>query len=182
MKKVALIIILTVSILLNITLVLSKLIEKEDRQIDYSFSNIKGNPEEQLVEVINEAKSTLKIAIYNLDNEEIAEAILDAKKRGVDVQLITDEDKAANNDTKDILADFTKEDIPMKVNTNNKMHLKLTIADGTTIVTGSFNYTDNSIEENQEVLLAIKSSNLAGEWEEVFTELWESSDYQTWKP
>ena len=182
MKKLTLSILLVVSILLNISLLFLYQQEPDDIKVDYSFSNVKGEPEKQLLEVINNAKDTLKIAIYNLDNEEIADAMVEAKKRGVEVQVITDEEKAANKDTKQLLTDFASKNIPIKINTQNKMHLKLTIADGKTIVTGSFNYTDNSIEENQEVLVSISSDNIAVKWEDIFDELWEGEEYQYWQP
>jgi phosphatidylserine/phosphatidylglycerophosphate/cardiolipin synthase-like enzyme len=181
MKKQTVMILLLLSVLLNVILGISQLQSGSDSRIDYAFSELKGDPEEKLLEVINGANRTLKIAIYNIDNENIAEAIMNAKLRGVEVQVIVDQENAENDDTKEILSSFSNAGIPIKKNTHDKMHLKLTIADSETVVTGSYNYTEESTEENQELLVSIQTEKLAAEWDDLFNQLWESKDYQTWE-
>ncbi|WP_117170765.1 phospholipase D-like domain-containing protein [Paraliobacillus sediminis] len=176
---------LALSILLNVYFIFdnnTNEIDATGSKISYSLSNLEGDPEQQLLDIINNSTESLDIAIYNLDDTAIAEAILDANQRGVAIQIITDQEKLANDDSEEIFTSLSEAGIPIKINTKTKMHLKLTISDQTTVVAGSFNYTDNSSEENQELLFAIEHTELATEWNDLFLTLWESSDYTAWTP
>lgn len=149
-----------------------------NKQLSFSLSDIKGNPEEELLKVINNTKKELNIAIYNFDNEQISDALLNAKKRGVSIRIITDAKKAENNDSRVIFQKLKEHNIPIKINNEQKMHIKLSISDKKTVVTGSFNYTKKSAEENQEILLAINDIKMAKSMNKVFMELWESDSLE----
>ncbi|MDF2647825.1 MAG: phospholipase family protein [Paenibacillus sp.] len=157
-------------------------IENQHTMIDYSFSGLNGDPQILLIQVINGTISKLQIAIYNLDDEEIVNAIMKAKERGVSIQILTDEENADNKDTKVILTKFHKENIPIKINAKQKMHLKLTISDNKTAVVGSYNYTNQSAKENQELILAIHNGKLGTEWGNLFDEMWTSETNELWGP
>ncbi|WP_117161519.1 phospholipase D-like domain-containing protein [Paraliobacillus sp. X-1268] len=176
---------LALSILLNVYFIFdnnTNEIDATGSKISYSLSNLEGDPEQQLLDIINNSTESLDIAIYNLDDTVISEAILEANQRGVAIQIITDQEKITNEDSEEIFTSFWEAGIPIKINTETKMHLKLTIADQTTVVAGSFNYTDNSSEENQELLFSIENTTLATEWNDLFLTLWESDDYTYWTP
>ncbi len=149
-------------------------------QLAYAISGYKGNPEEDLINVINHTKEELNIAIYNLDNEQIAEAISSASERGVSIRIIVDEENAENKDSKEILTELKKLNIPIKIDINGKMHVKLTISDNQTVVTGSFNYTKDSAKDNQEILLTVNNHNLASSMNTTFNELWNSNNLTDW--
>ena len=153
---------------------------KSDTEIASAFSNLVHNPKTLLLDAIKDANETLDIAIYNLQDEDIASAVLQAKKRGVSVRLITDAKKSKKKELAAILESFTNNGIMVKTNPSQKMHLKMTIVDKTLVTTGSFNYTEASAYENQEQLLTIRDEKLAREWTNNFTELWNSPHYETW--
>ena len=50
------------------------------------------NLEQVIVEFINGAQKSLDIAVQELDNEAIAQAILDARFRGVSVRMVVEQD------------------------------------------------------------------------------------------
>jgi phosphatidylserine/phosphatidylglycerophosphate/cardiolipin synthase-like enzyme len=145
-----------------------------DTQLSYAVTGYQNDPERELISTINSTEKELKIAIYNLDHENIAGAIPAAAARGVSIQIIADGENAANKDSKKILNDLEDLDIPIKIDENNKMHMKLTISDSQTVVTGSFNYTKDSAEDNQEILVTVKDAGFASSMAETFDELWES--------
>lgn len=153
---------------------------KSNTVITSAFSNLVNDPKVLLLHAIKGANQTLDIAIYNLQDKEIAEAILKAKKRGVSVRLITDAKKAEKSERSAILKIFTRNGIAVKTNPSQKMHLKMTIVDKTLVTTGSYNYTEASAYENQEQLLTIKNKELAKEWTNSFTALWNSPHYEIW--
>jgi phosphatidylserine/phosphatidylglycerophosphate/cardiolipin synthase-like enzyme len=151
-----------------------------DTQLSYAISDYEGNPEEELIDVINNTNNELNIAIYNLDNENIVDAISAAAERGVSIRILADGENTENDDSKEIFKELKTLNIPIKINTDEKMHLKLTISDNQTVVTGSFNYTKESAKDSQEILLTVADSDLASSMNGTFNELWNSNDLEEW--
>lgn len=156
------------------------MINSSETELSYAISGYQGSPEEELIEVINNTKEELNIAIYNLDNGNIVEAISVAAERGVSIRIIADRENTENKDSKKIFDELEELNIPVKINTDEKMHIKLTISDNQTVVTGSFNYTEDSAEDNQEVLLTVSDSELASSMNDTFNEMWGSGELVEW--
>lgn len=173
-------ILLIISLVVNLILVGKIMIDSSETELSYAISEYQGSPEEELIDVINNAKEELNIAIYNLDNENIVEAISAAAERGVSIQIIADGENTENKDSKKIFDELEALNIAVKINTDEKMHIKLTISDNETVVTGSFNYTKDSAEDNQEVLLTVSDSKLASAMNDTFNEMWDSGDLEEW--
>jgi phosphatidylserine/phosphatidylglycerophosphate/cardiolipin synthase-like enzyme len=55
------------------------------------------------------------------------------------------------------------------------MHDKIMIVDGKIVLTGSFNWSNNAENENNENLLIITSTSLATTYENEFQKIWNSS-------
>ncbi len=156
------------------------MLDSSETELSYAISGYQGSPEEELIEVINSTKKELNIAIYNLDNKNIVEAISAAAERGVSIRIIADGENTENKDSKKIFDELEALNIPVKINTDEKMHIKLTISDNRTVVTGSFNYTKDSAEDNQEVLLTVSDSDLASSMNDTFNEMWDSEELVGW--
>lgn len=172
---------LLLSLVINIVLAGVILKDSDSKtKVSYYISGYKGNPEEELINVINSTKTELSIAIYNLDNKKIADAISTAAERGVSVRIIADGDKTEKKASKKIFNELEKLKIPIKIDKNEKMHMKLTISDNHTVVIGSFNYTKKSAENNKEILLTIKDPDLALSMNETLNELWNGNSLETW--
>lgn len=171
---------LIVSLIVNLLLVGKIMIDSSETQFSYAISGYQGSPEEELIEVINNTKEELNIAIYNLDNDNIVDAISAAAERGVSIRIIADGENTENKDSKEIFDELEALNIPIKINTDEKMHIKLTISDNQIVVTGSFNYTKDSAEDNEEVLLTVSDSDLASSMKETFNEMWDSGDLEDW--
>ena len=128
--------------------------------------------EQGLVETINQAQKTLDIAIYELDLEPVADAILAARDRGVAVRLVTDSDTLAEDDA---LIRLEKEKIPIVPDQRSSiMHNKFVIVDGRAVWTGSWNFTRNDTFRNNNNAIYIQSpelaSNYVAEFEEMFSQ------------
>lgn len=152
-------------------------------QIQYSFTQAQQHPEKMLVDVINSAKSSLDIAIYSLTQKDIVGAILDAKKRGLAVRIITDRTEAKTKAQAEALKQLKAVGIPIKENTHaGLMHLKVTIADKAVFTTGSFNYTSAASTTNDEVLFVVHDAKMAAEWDAQFERMWnDAKDFQDYK-
>lgn len=54
----------------------------------------KGNCEKMIVNRINSAEKTIDAAVYSINNDNIVNALIEAKKRGVKVRILTDKIQA----------------------------------------------------------------------------------------
>lgn len=141
--------------------------------ISYYFPRGNEAAEPQLVKAIGSAKSKLDMAIYSFTDTNIASAVISDKKRGVAVRVITDRECASNSYQKRVLSELKGVGIPVKYNTHSGlMHLKVSIIDSTEVTTGSFNYTKSAEDENDEVLVILKDSNTAKDFDAQFNRMW----------
>ncbi len=125
-----------------------------------------------LVKVINSAKKTLDIAIYELNLPELGDAILAARDRGVTVRMVTDSDEI---DTSDVLIRLKKSKIPIVPDERSPiMHNKFVVVDKKAVWLGSWNFTQNDTYRNNNNAIYIQSPQLAAnyttEFEEMFTD------------
>ncbi len=125
-----------------------------------------------LIRVINQAQASLDIAIYELDLDDLGDAILAARDRGVKVRLVTDSDTLAEDET---LIRLKKARVPIVPDERNAiMHNKFVVVDGQSVWTGSWNFTINDTFRNNNNAIYIRSPQLAqvyaAEFEEMFSQ------------
>ncbi|MGN0004544.1 MAG: phosphatidylserine/phosphatidylglycerophosphate/cardiolipin synthase family protein [Candidatus Gastranaerophilaceae bacterium] len=124
---------------------------------------------------INNAKSSIDIAIYELYNQnEIVEALIDAKKRGVKIRVVTDDSKINNSSEEtykniEKFADTIYTDANCIKNSQRLMHNKFFIFDNNVVWTGSTNVTNTGISGfNTNSVVCIKSKDVANYYKEEF--------------
>ena len=122
-----------------------------------------------IIEEINNAKSEILVQAYSFTSAPIAKALVEAHKRGIKVQVILDKSqKTAQYTSATFLANSK---IPTFIDSQHAIaHNKIIIIDGTTVITGSFNFTKAAEERNAENLLFIKSEELA----KLYVENWKN--------
>jgi phosphatidylserine/phosphatidylglycerophosphate/cardiolipin synthase-like enzyme len=131
--------------------------------------NVKGGVK-RIVDLINSANETLDIAIFSFTLDEIGDALIDAKNRGVKIRIILENRMRSirgseyqrlldNNIT--IILDKNKD----------TMHHKFIIVDSKIVETGSYNYSNNANEKNDENIIIIYSEKLAKEYLEEFEKM-----------
>jgi phosphatidylserine/phosphatidylglycerophosphate/cardiolipin synthase-like enzyme len=152
-------------------------------QLEYYFPRAGQHPDQELINVINSAKSNLDIAIYSITKDNIVQAIAAAKGRGVTVRLISDKEESADQYQVKALDTLESDGIPVKINHHSGlMHMKVTIADNSTVTTGSYNYTDEATDENDEVLVIIHDPTIAQNFDTEFTTMWnDTKNYVDYK-
>lgn len=147
--------------------------ENNTSEVSSYFSKDNGKPDQQLIKVISSSKSSLDIAIYSLTKQNIVDAIINAKERGVGVRLITDRAESKSKSESKQLQKLKDAGIPIKINTHKGlMHEKITIADKNIATTGSYNYTDAATKSNDEALVILHDSGTAKQFENEFERMW----------
>ena len=104
---------------------------------------------------------------YSFTSMEIAKALLDAHKRGVNVQVILD--RSQRTEKYSSATFLSNQGIPVRIDAKHAIaHNKIIIIDAETTVTGSFNFTSSAEQKNAENLLVIRDRRLA----EFYTKNW----------
>ncbi|WP_407312473.1 phospholipase D family protein [Desulfosporosinus sp. SB140] len=183
MKRIIIPLILTVSLVLagcSASTPITNAQSSSSPQVEYFFTKALQHPEQALESQINTAKSALDIAIYSLTKKDIVESIIAAKKRGVNVRIITDHIEAKSKTQAAELILLKNAGIPIKENTHpGLMHLKISIIDKVTVTTGSYNYTQNASTENDEVLVVIHDPAITSKWADEFQQMWDDTKNYT---
>ncbi|RYD81213.1 MAG: phospholipase D family protein [Verrucomicrobiaceae bacterium] len=129
-------------------------------QVEVYFSP-KGGATEAIVREINRAKKSIHVQAYSFTSPTIAKALVEAKRRGLKVEILVDKSQRSEKYTE---ADFTAHaGISTFIDDGHAIaHNKLMILDEETVITGSFNFTRSAEERNAEnVLILSKTPALA---------------------
>lgn len=114
-----------------------------------------GGCTDRIVREIGDAKKKIWVQAYSFTSAPIAKAILEAKKRSVDCEVILDKSQETQNYSE--LDFFFNQGIPVRIDDRHAIaHNKIILIDDTTIITGSFNFSKAAEESNAENLLIIK--------------------------
>lgn len=117
-----------------------------------------------IVDAIAKAKRQILVQAYSFTHKDIAAALLAARKRGVDVQLIADPEQAEKTATS-LIEELAQAGLPVYLdNQHAAAHNKVMLIDvGTgnaTVVTGSFNFTHAAQYRNAENVLILRGNPL----------------------
>jgi phosphatidylserine/phosphatidylglycerophosphate/cardiolipin synthase-like enzyme len=112
-----------------------------------------------LVKLLDNAKQTIRVQEYVLTNKVIAQALISAHTRKVDVQVILDAGESLERYSQSHrLADAG---IPVYIDDKHAIaHNKIALVDGIYTATGSYNITGAAETNNAENLLILKSRSL----------------------
>jgi phosphatidylserine/phosphatidylglycerophosphate/cardiolipin synthase-like enzyme len=130
----------------------------------------------RLVEKINAAQTSIHIASFEFDLTPVAEALIAAKQRGVDVRWVTDDEHGLESDEDPGHGQFAMlQDAGIEVRSDARsalMHNKFWIFDGRSVWTGSTNITQSGIFKQDNNTIVIESPELAAIYEAEFQEMW----------
>lgn len=129
--------------------------------IEHGFSP-DGSAEKLIISAINDAKQSIRVAAYAFTSPTVVDALLKAKKRGVDISVIVDHKQTIQMDTKGrgkaALNLLVNAKVPVKtLNTKNTQHSKYMVIDNQHVQTGSFNYSAAAARYNHENVILIRN-------------------------
>ncbi|KAG0296745.1 hypothetical protein BGZ96_008605 [Linnemannia gamsii] len=124
------------------------------------------------IKTLSNAKKSLDICVFTITDNETADAVIEAHRRGVHVRIISDDDKS-----EDLGADVKRfardHDIPTRVDGSpSHMHHKFAIIDDALVMTGSYNWTKGARYQNREDLCLTNSAKAVHAFKEEFEKLW----------
>jgi len=115
----------------------------------------KGGCTDAILREIGHARHEIQILAYSFSSKPIAQALVEAKLRGVHIDIVLDHsnEKESYSD----LPFFVEQGIVPVIDPHHAIaHNKVMVIDSHTLITGSFNFTHQAEAENAENLLIIK--------------------------
>ena len=153
--------------------------------IEYAFSPREG-AEKLVLKVIGSARSEIRMMAYALTSASVVDALIEARRRGVDVAVVADYEENVTKDKKGL----ARAALSALVNAGCRVrtisayqihHDKVIVADRESVETGSFNFTSSAAGRNSEnVMVVWKNPDLArgylAHWQDRFNK---GEDYRT---
>ncbi len=136
-----------------------------------------GGATELIIKTIGAAKQSIRVAAYSFTSRPIAKALIEAHQAGIDVKVVVDRGQIEKG-SHSVMPIIALAKIPVRVDTEHALqHDKYMIIDGSTVQTGSFNYTAAAEQRNSEnVLVLWQAPELARLYGENWQALWDSAE------
>ncbi|HEX8037950.1 MAG TPA: phospholipase D-like domain-containing protein [Chryseosolibacter sp.] len=131
-----------------------------------------------IIQQMNLSRRHLEICVFTISDDDIAHAILAAHGKGVSVRIITDNEKSCDRGSD--IRRLAAAGISVKIDvSDNHMHHKFMIADGRSLITGSYNWTVSAARFNHENILLTTEEGVIASYSGGFDQLWkEMVDYR----
>ncbi|MCX6790138.1 MAG: phospholipase D-like domain-containing protein [Candidatus Kaiserbacteria bacterium] len=133
--------------------------------------------DKELIALINEAEDHIYFAIYTFTLPSIADALVAAKGRGIDVRGIVDSSQSSNSYGAPIIAKLLAAHIPVVTEKhatgNGIMHIKLLVTEQA-YAFGSYNWTSSATTINDEILEIGTDQALRQAYENILKKLLEA--------
>lgn len=135
-------------------------------------------PAQRLVTLLDQAKTKIHAAVYMITEDNITQALIEAHRRGVDVQVVVDQLSMDGQNSKG--AELQQAGVPLYVfkpkaakkrkKSSALMHHKFALIDDRTW-TGSFNWTHSANTINQENAIILSDPTVAARFAYQFGKL-----------
>jgi phosphatidylserine/phosphatidylglycerophosphate/cardiolipin synthase-like enzyme len=147
------------SLALALALLLSvPLLSQAQPSIQVGFSP-EGSARKLVLQTIGSAKHSIQMLAYAFQSPDIAQALVDAEARGVEVRVVVDRKRNENKPSKKAMDFVTRNGVELR--TNDRFHIhhdKTIIVDGHTVETGSFNFAPSAEKVNSENVVVIRDA------------------------
>ena len=115
----------------------------------------KGGCTDVVVQEIKNARHEVLVLAYSFTSEPIAKALVDAKLRGLHVEIVLDHSNEKEDHTE--MTFLIEQGLAPLIDPVHAIaHNKVMVIDKRTLITGSFNFTHQAENENAENLLVVK--------------------------
>jgi len=135
------------------------------------YFSLYDDPEAVIIKNIDGAEEFINVAMYTFTDVEIAQAILEARDRGIEIKIYLDHSQVKAKYSRSRY--FVQNGIEVRISSNNYiMHNKFAVIDNQIVITGSYNWTASAGERNDENLLAIDDNHIVERYQDQFNNLW----------
>jgi Phosphatidylserine/phosphatidylglycerophosphate/cardiolipin synthases and related enzymes len=118
----------------------------------------------KIIDYVNSAKKAIYMEVYVFTYKPLADALVDAAKRGVDVYVVLSSRvyRGVPPQARDIAKYLEENGVRVKWNGDfPNVHTKLYVIDNETVIIGNINPTTSGFKRNKGVMLVIRNATLA---------------------
>jgi len=126
-----------------------------------------------IIALIRSAERVLRICVFTITDNAIVAEILAATHRGVEVKVITDDEKQYDHGSDIHLMRSSGITVHCD-NSPSHMHHKFAVADSKRVLTGSYNWTHSAARANQENIVLTDERSAIEAFTSEFDHLWET--------
>ena len=127
--------------------------------------------QQAIISAIDNAKTSLKICVFTISDDQITAAILRAHERNIPIKLLTDDEKLL--DVGSDIRQLAQAKIEIRTDdTRNHMHHKFALIDNHLLITGSYNWTRSAAMYNHENIIVSDNKELVNDFLVEFEKLW----------
>ena len=128
-----------------------------------------------LVDLLRSARKSIRILAYSFTSDDLADAVLERSRQGVDVTGVFEAQQAASN-TGGEYERLKQAGLDVRLDGNPRnMHHKVILIDDQIVVFGSYNFTANAERKNDENLLVIHNPDIASQFLEEFKRIFDAA-------
>lgn len=130
------------------------------QKMEFWFLPDYGRGVAYLKRLIHSAKKKIRVAMFTWTRHDLAHALVDMKKRGVDVEVALDQ-YAANGAGTSVVQILQKGGVPVRVSVGSPLlHYKWMEIDQEILVSGSANWTRSAFTKNDDCFIVLHHLNL----------------------
>jgi phosphatidylserine/phosphatidylglycerophosphate/cardiolipin synthase-like enzyme len=132
----------------------------------------KGGTSKELARLIKAAKKEIAVAVYAFSSKYLGQALSAALKRGIKVRVLLDGDKARKAYSIDEWLAGEVINVRLIEIKRGSLHHKFMLIDGKILITGSYNFTNESEFRNHEAAIFTNHRGLIQAFTAEFERLW----------
>ncbi|HJR78181.1 MAG TPA: phospholipase D-like domain-containing protein [Nitrospiraceae bacterium] len=139
-------------------------------------------PLDRLLQLYTHARHYIYVSVYGMTSPAAVKALIEAKRRGVDVRIITDGGRLDDPKQRTALEALRLAGVPIRISRHDGlMHLKQVVIDDEVNVNGSMNQTTSGNRYNDERLDVINDPRVTARARRKFLSMWaDRARYSDW--
>jgi phosphatidylserine/phosphatidylglycerophosphate/cardiolipin synthase-like enzyme len=143
------------------------------RRVEFYFAP-DDHPAGRVLELVRGARKSIEMLAYSFTLDELGEALQEKQAGGVAVRIVCDEDQVRGQGAECPILQQAGLDVRLD-GSEGLMHHKVIVIDGEVVLFGSFNFTRSANERNDENLVVVFDSGMAGLFQAEFERIYEQS-------
>jgi phosphatidylserine/phosphatidylglycerophosphate/cardiolipin synthase-like enzyme len=133
------------------------------------------NCEYHVLKLLASAQESIYFMTFSFTSDAISELLLKKHEEGISIKGIFEKQQISQWSEYELLASVLQEKIRID-QTLGKMHHKVFIVDSAIVLTGSYNPSQNGNKNNDENIVIIHNTQIAGRFLNEFQRLWDQSE------
>jgi phosphatidylserine/phosphatidylglycerophosphate/cardiolipin synthase-like enzyme len=144
----------------------------KDQLLEFWFLPDNTDGVQKIISLIDQAKKSIRIAMFTWTRRDFAHAVIAAHRRGVDVQVVIDRN-SGNGSGEEIANMLCQSGVPTYFSQGRALlHYKLMEIDETILVNGSANWTNSAFKYNDDCFIILNP--LTDDQGEFMNSLWKN--------